>query len=130
MQGYIQNIEQVALENAAFRAVQYTGKHMQLVVMSLRTGEDIGEEVHTVDQFFRCEAGAGTVEIDDVSHTVTAGDAFIVPAGATHNVRATGEAGLKLYTIYAPPQHADKTVHTTKQDAEVSSESFTGGTTE
>lgn len=130
MRGYIQNIEQIALENAAFRAVQYTGKHMQLVVMSLNPGEDIGEEVHTVDQFFRCEAGAGTVEIDGVLHDVTAGAAFIVPAGAKHNVRATGDVGLKLYTVYAPPQHADKTVHTTKQDAEVSGESFTGGTTE
>ena len=128
MNGYITNIEQVTKENADYRRVLYTAKHHQLVVMSLASGEEIGEEVHQLDQFFRFEEGQGKVIIDGVEHEVKDGDAVIVPEGAKHNVVNIGSGTLKLYTIYSPPNHKDGTVQSTK--AEEYEEHFDGVTTE
>ena len=115
--GYADNIEQSTLDNKNFREVLYTGK-MQLVLMSLQPGEDIGWEVHDDhDQFFRLEEGTAKVTIDEEVHEVKADDSVVVPAGAKHNVENTGEGELKLYTIYAPPEHPDKTIHATKEEA-------------
>jgi mannose-6-phosphate isomerase-like protein (cupin superfamily) len=112
--------------------VLYTGKYSQLVLMTLKPGEEIGEEVHkTVDQFFRFEKGQGTVSIDETRYKVTDGDAVIVPAGAKHNVVNTSKREtLKLYTIYSPPEHQDGTVRKTKADALAKPEEFDGKTTE
>src|SRR3989344_6336635 len=108
MQGYIQNIEQLSIENDAFRTVLYTASHSQLVLMSLKTGEDIGEEVHDVDQFLRIEQGFGKAIIDGVEHSLSDGSAVVVPAGAKHNIVNMSDADtLKLYTIYSPPHHRD-----------------------
>ena len=132
MKGFKSNIEKGTLGNANFRRVLYTGKYSQLVLMSLKPGEEIGEEVHkTVDQFFRFEKGEGLVSIDDIKHKVSDGDAVIVPAGAKHNVTNTSKTKeLKLYTIYSPPEHQDGTVRKTKADALAKSEEFDGKTTE
>ena len=131
MKGYIDDIEHRAEENVDFRRVLYTGKHMQLVLMSLQPGEDIGEETHhDVDQFFRVEQGKGEVLIDGRKTTIESDTAFVVPAGARHNITNTGDKPLKLYTVYGPPNHADGTVHVTKADAEASREHFEGVTTE
>jgi mannose-6-phosphate isomerase-like protein (cupin superfamily) len=132
MKGFKSNIENETLGNSDFRRVLYTGKHSQLVLMSLRPGEEIGEEVHkTVDQFFRFEKGEGTVSIDNVKHRVADGDAVIVPAGAKHNVINTSKtAELKLYTIYSPPEHQDGTIRKTKTEAMAKPEEFDGKTTE
>lgn len=110
----------------------YTGRYSQLVLMRLRPGEEIGEEVHAdVDQFFRFEAGTGTVVIDGVKHPVKDGSAVIVPSGARHNViNASKTQDLKLYTIYSPPEHKDKVVRRTKQDAVAAPEEYDGRTTE
>jgi mannose-6-phosphate isomerase-like protein (cupin superfamily) len=119
MKGYCDNIEQRTLENENFRRVLYTGKNLQLVLMTLQAGEEIGEEVHEDrDQFFRVEEGAGTVYIDGVGKEVEDDFAVIVPAGARHNVVNTGGAPLRLYTIYGPPEHKDGTVHADKAQAE------------
>lgn len=131
MKGFIDDIEKRTEDNRAFRRVLYTGKHMQLVLMSLQPGEDIGEEIHEeVDQFFRVEKGDGEVFIDGRTTKVESDMAIIVPAGARHNIRNTGEKPLQLYTLYAPPEHEDGTVQVTKADAEASSEHFEGVTTE
>jgi len=131
MKGFIDDIEKRTEDNRAFRRVLYTGKHMQLVLMSLQPGEDIGEEIHDdVDQFFRVEKGKGEVFIDGRTTKVESDTAIIVPAGARHNIRNTGEKPLQLYTLYAPPEHEDGTVRVTKADAEASSEHFEGVTTE
>ncbi|HEY7236727.1 MAG TPA: cupin domain-containing protein [Gemmatimonadaceae bacterium] len=131
MKGFIGDIEDQTERNRDFRQVIYTGQHVQLVLMSLEPGEDIGEEVHTdTDQFFRIEDGRGEVTIDGRSTQVESSTAVVVPAGARHNVRNTGNKALKLYTIYGPPHHADGTVHHTKSDAEHSEEHFAGKTTE
>jgi len=132
VKGFKSNIEKDTLGNSDFRRVLYTGKNSQLVLMSLRPGEEIGEEVHdTVDQFFRFEKGEGVVSIDGVRQKVGDGDAVIVPAGARHNVINTSEAAdLKLYTIYSPPEHIDGTVRKTKTDALARPEEFDGKTTE
>lgn len=131
MQGFIGDIEDRTEQNRDFRRVLYTGPHMQLVLMSLEPGEEIGEEVHeTTDQFFRVEAGKGEVSIDDVTSRIDSDMAILVPAGARHNVRNTGLRALKLYTLYAPPQHADGTVHHTRAEAESSMEHFAGKTSE
>lgn len=131
MQGFVGNIEQLTKENTNFRRVLYTGKNIQLVLMTLQPGEEIGEEVHEDgDQFFRVETGTGAVLIDSNRTAVKSEDAFIVPAGALHNVINTGEEPLHLYTIYGPPEHMDGTVHTTKEVADASSEHFDGKTTE
>lgn len=132
MKGFVDNIGNLTMENGNFRQVLYTGKNCQLVLMSLKPGEDIGEEVHeTVDQFFRFEGGRGKVVIDGVEHMIEAEFAVIVPAGARHNIINTSATEpLKLYTIYSPPNHRDGVVHGTKQIAEADSEQFDGKTTE
>ncbi len=117
--GYVDDIEEKTLKNNNFRKVLFTGKHMQLVVMSLKPGEDIGEEVHdTVDQFFRIEQGEAKVIIDGKEDTIKEDMVAIVPAGALHNVINTSDVDLKLYTIYSPPNHPDGTVHKDKEEAE------------
>ena len=131
MKGFVDDIESLTLGAADFRRVVYTGKQMQLVLMALHPGEEIGEEVHhDRDQFFRVEQGTAEVWIDGVPTRVEGDWAFIVPSGARHNVKNTGQEPLKLYTIYAPPEHAEGTVHRTKADAGRSEEHFDGRTTE
>lgn len=130
MTGFVQDIESLAVRNDDFRRVLYTAGHCQLVVMALRPGEEIGAEVHTLDQFFRVEEGTGEVVLDGVQTPVRAGFAVVVPAGVNHNVVNTGNVPLKLYTLYAPPNHRDGTVHHTRADAEADDEQFDGGTTE
>jgi mannose-6-phosphate isomerase-like protein (cupin superfamily) len=132
MKGYTTPIEKETRKNKNFRKVLYTGKHSQLVLMSLRPKEEIGMEVHpNIDQFFRFEKGKGVVIIDGKSHAVKDGDAVIVPAGAQHNVVNTSKVvELSLYTIYSPPEHIDKVVRKTKADAEAMPEEFDGKTTE
>lgn len=117
--GYVDDIQKVTLDNENFRKVLYTGEHLQLVLMTLKPGEEIGEEVHEDrDQFFRFEEGEGEVLIDGKTHKVEDDFAVIVPAGARHNVRNTGSEPLKLYTLYGPPEHKDKVVHRDKAQAE------------
>jgi mannose-6-phosphate isomerase-like protein (cupin superfamily) len=132
MKGYVINLEKETRKNADFRRVLYTGKHSQLVLMSIKPGEEIGEETHKdVDQFFRFESGEGNVIIDGVKHPVKDKDGVIVPAGARHNVVNTSKRSLvKLYTIYSPPEHQDGVVRHTKRDAMASEEHFDGRTTE
>ncbi len=131
MKGFIDNIERLTEKNDDFRQVLYTGQNLQLVLMALRPGDEIGEEVHEDrDQFFRFETGAGEVQIDGVTTSVKADDGVIVPAGARHNVINTGSDTLRLYTIYGPPEHIDGTVHKTKAQADASHEHFDGRTTE
>ncbi len=131
MIGFVDDIEDLTEQNHAFRRVLYTGKHLQLVLMALKPGEEIGEEVHADhDQFFRVEKGKGQVVIDGHVRNIEGDDAVIVPAGARHNVINTGEKPMKLYTIYGPPDHRDGMVHATKADAEAADEHFDGGTTE
>jgi mannose-6-phosphate isomerase-like protein (cupin superfamily) len=131
-EGFVSNIEKDTLENGNFRKVLYTGKFSQLVVMSLRPGEDIGMEVHdNVDQFFRIDKGSGKVIIEGVEHEVGDGFAIIIPAGTNHNVINTSSSEeMKLYTIYSPANHKDGTVHATKAEAEANEEHFDGVTTE
>ncbi len=119
MKGYVGNIEEITLANTYFRQVLYTGAHAQLVVMSLKPGEEIGMEVHPqVDQFFRFEKGQGKVIIDGEESGVGNGTAVIVPAGSQHNVINVSQTeDLKLYTIYSPPNHPDGTIHKTKEEA-------------
>ena len=108
MKGYVENIEKAAVENANFRKVLYTAKNMQLVLMSLKPSEDIGEEVHTLDQFVRIEAGKGKAVLDGVEHEIADGSAVVVPAGTKHNfINTATDVELKLYTIYAQPEHQD-----------------------
>ena len=131
MKGFIDDIESLTLGNADFRRVVYTGREMQLVLMTIPPGGEIGEEVHEDrDQFFRIEGGQGEVLIDGTWTKVGSDWAIIVPSSARHNVRNTGTEPLKLYTIYAPPEHVDGTVHRTKSDAEHAHEHFDGRTTE
>lgn len=131
MKGFVENIERLTTGNSDFRRVLYTGKQMQLVLMTLKPGEEIGAEVHEEhDQFFRVEAGSGEVVIDGQRRPIADDDAIIVPAGARHNVVNTGNGPLQLYTLYAPPEHRDGVVHVTKADADASDEHFDGRTTE
>jgi len=130
MKGYVQDIESLAVRNNKFRQVLYTAKNCQLVIMSLRPQEDIGAEIHKVDQFFRVEEGSGEAVLNGVRTAIHAGFAIIVPAGTNHNIINTGSAPLKLYTIYAPPNHRDGVVHETRADAEGDKEHFNGQTTE
>lgn len=131
MKGFVADIEKLTEENSDFRRVLYTGKNLQLVLMALQPGEEIGEEVHDDrDQFFRVEKGKGEVRIDGNRSTIKSDDAIIVPAGARHNVVNTGDKPLRLYTLYAPPEHREGTVHVTKADAEAAEEHFDGKTTE
>lgn len=130
MKGFVANIEKEALDNENFRKVLYTAKNSQLVLMSIQPGEEIGQEVHKLDQFLRVEAGEGKAVLDGVEHAIQDGSAIIVPAGASHNVINTGNAPMKLYSIYSPPEHRDGVVHFTKADAENDEEHFDGKTTE
>lgn len=132
MKGFKTNIEKDTLENRNFRKVLYTGKHSQLVLMSLRPKEEIGMETHTEnDQFFRFEAGQGKVIIDGNEYEVGDGVAIIVPSGAKHNIiNISDSKELKLYTIYSPPHHKDGIVRATKKEAEANDEEFDGKTTE
>lgn len=119
MKGFCGNIELQTVDNEDFRRVLYTGHNLQLVVMTLQPGDEIGEEVHEDrDQFFRIEEGSGVVDIDGVPNEVTDDFAVIVPAGARHNVRNTSGAPLRLYTIYGPPEHLDGIVQSTKAEAD------------
>ncbi len=132
MKGYSTNLEGETRKNTDFRRVLYTGKHSQLVLMSLRPGEEIGAETHEdVDQFFRFEQGEGKVVIDATEYKIKDGDGVIVPAGARHNVVNTSKStDLRLYTIYSPPEHQDKVIRHTKAEALASEEHFDGKTTE
>jgi mannose-6-phosphate isomerase-like protein (cupin superfamily) len=131
MKGFTTEIETAARENDFFRKVLYTAPNCQLVVMSLKPNEDIGAEVHLLDQFICCEQGAGAAVIDSVTHNMTPGVAIIVPAGAHHNITNTSDTEvMKLYTVYAPPNHRDGIIHKTKADAEADTEHFDGHTTE
>ncbi|MDP3901548.1 MAG: cupin domain-containing protein [bacterium] len=130
MRGYIENIERLTLENTNFRKVIYTAKNSQLVLMSLKPGEDIGAEVHNLDQFIRCEAGSGLTILNGAESPITDGSAIVVPAGVEHNVINTStDADLKLYTIYSPPEHKDGVVHITKADALADEGDYFGGKT-
>ncbi|MDD4975743.1 MAG: cupin domain-containing protein [Bacteriovorax sp.] len=131
MKGFIDNIENLTENNSDFRRVLYTGKNLQLVLMALRPGEDIGEEVHKDrDQFFRVEKGQGKAVIDGVATNIKGEDAVVVPAGAKHNIINTGNEPLLLYTIYGPPEHVEGLVCATKAEAESLEEHFDGKTTE
>lgn len=130
MKGFVQDIESLAVKSTDFRRVLYTAKNCQLVLMALKPKEEIGAEVHTLDQFFRVEEGAGEAVLDGVRTPIRAGFAVLVPAGARHNIINTGSGPMKLYTIYSPPNHRDGVVHHTRADAEADSEKFDGKTTE
>jgi mannose-6-phosphate isomerase-like protein (cupin superfamily) len=131
MQGYVTNIERGTLDNDNFRKVLYTSKNSQLVLMSLNPEEEIGEEVHDLDQFFRIESGRGKAVLDGVEHEISDGSAIVVPEGTKHNIINTSpNEPLKLYTLYSPPDHKDGTIHKTKADAESHEEHFDGKTTE
>lgn len=128
MKGFITNIETATLENEDYRRVLYTARNSQLVLMCLQPGDEIGEEVHELDQFIRFESGTGTVLMGDVSHDVSAEYAVLIPAGMRHNVINAGAVPLKLYSLYAPPEHRDQVVHASKADE--TEEHFDGVTTE
>ncbi len=131
MKGYITNIEKASLENDNFRKVLYTDKNIQLVLMSLLPGEEIGEEVHTVDQFLRIEQGAGKAILEGVLQDIADGSSIVVPAGTKHNVVNTGTNSMKLYTLYTPPHHRDGVIHKTKAEGEAdTTDEFDGKTTE
>ena len=133
MKGFCDDIEKLTVENQDFRRVLYTGKNLQLVLMTLQPGEEIGAETHEDrDQFFRVEEGSGVVDIDGVENAVEGDIAVIVPAGARHNVRNTGNEPLQLYTIYGPPEHKDGIVQSTKAEADArhAQEEWDGATTE
>lgn len=132
MKGFNTNIEKATLENNYFRKVLYSGKHSQLVLMSLKPKEEIGLEIHAEnDQFFRFEKGQGKCIIDNNEYLVEDGSAIIVPAGAKHNIINISETEeLKLYTIYSPAHHKDRIVRITKEEAEANDEEFDGQTTE
>lgn len=119
MRGYIVNIEEATARNEHYREVLFTAHHTQLVLMSLKPGEEIGEEVHDLDQFIRFEAGEGSVILDGKTHHVGDGYAVVIPAGTRHNViNRSRTTSLKLYSLYSPPEHKDKIIHRTKQDAD------------
>ncbi|MFA6314854.1 MAG: cupin domain-containing protein [Candidatus Paceibacterota bacterium] len=131
MKGYTTNIEKLTLENDNFRKVLYTAKNSQLVLMSLLPNEDIGEETHTVDQFFRIEKGTGKAIVNGISHPLENGSVVIVPLGTKHNIVNTGSEPMKLYTLYMPPHHRDGVVHKTKVLGEAdTTDKFEGKTTE
>jgi mannose-6-phosphate isomerase-like protein (cupin superfamily) len=130
MKGFVDNIEKLTKENNNFRKVLYTGRYSQLVLMSLAPGEEIGEEVHGLDQFLRIEEGKGKAIVGALEYDIQDGTAIVVPAGTLHNVINTGDVPLKLYTIYSPPNHRDGVLHPTKNDAMGDEEHFDGITTE
>ena len=126
MKGFVQDIEDLAIRNDEFRKVLYTAKNCQLVLMALKPKEEIGSEVHQLDQFFRVEEGSGEAILDGVRTSIRPGFAVLVPAGAKHNIVNTGSTSLKVYTLYAPPNHRDGVVHHTRADAEADTEHFDG----
>lgn len=129
MKGYIANIEKTTRENSNFRKVLYTAKHSQLVVMNLKPGEEIGEEVHTLDQFIRVEEGEGIAVLNGKEERIKDGFAVVIPAGVTHNIiNTSNEKEMKLYTIYSPPNHEDGVIHKTKEEAIADDEYFDGKT--
>jgi mannose-6-phosphate isomerase-like protein (cupin superfamily) len=132
MKGFKSNIEKDTLENTNFRKVVYTSSHFQLVLMTLKPNEEIGEEIHKEnDQFFRFESGTGKCIIDGATYELKDGDAVIVPSGAKHNIiNTSATTELKMYTIYAPPHHKDGIVRATKHEAETNEADFDGKTTE
>ncbi len=118
MKGYVVNIEEESKNNTNFRKVLYTAKNSQLVLMSLLPKEEIGSEVHTLDQFFRIETGTGIAILDGVEHPIGDGYAVVVPAGTEHNIiNTSADEVMKIYTVYSPPDHKDGTIHPTKADA-------------
>lgn len=130
MKGFVEDIENLAIKNKSFRKVLYTATDTQLVLMTLNPGEEIGEEVHNLDQFFRVEEGIGAVILDGVRTQIHPGFAVLVPAGARHNIVNSGTHRLKLYTLYSPPNHRDGVVHDTRAQADADPEHFDGETTE
>ena len=130
MKGLVRNIEDLTVKNEEFRRVLYTAKNCQLVVMALKPKEEIGAEVHKLDQFFRVEEGTGEAVLNGVRTPISAGFAVLVPAGMNHNIINTGSVPMKLYTLYAPPNHRDGVVHHTRAAAEADDEHFDGTTTE
>ena len=131
MKGYITNIEEKAIANDYFREVLYTDERVQLVVMSLLPNEDIGEEVHQLDQFIRIEKGEGKAVLDGVEHGVADGSAIVIPKGTRHNIINTSSTEpMKLYTLYAPPDHKNGLINKTKADALANDLPFDGVTSE
>lgn|SRR5690554_5178962 len=119
MDGYVTNIERDTLENEDFRRVLYTASRLQLVLMTLQPGDEIGLETHPdIDQFIRVEAGAGKAVLNGQEHSLEDGSVVVIPAGVEHNVVNTGDEPLRLYTLYSPPEHEDGTVHHTKAEAD------------
>ena len=130
MKGYVTHIEEATLKNSLYRQVLFTAKNSQLVLMSLKPGEEIGEEVHELDQFLRFEAGDGKVVLDGQDHAVRDGFAVVIPAGTRHNVINTSKsADLKLYSLYSPPEHKVGTTHRTKKDADADADHHFDGRT-
>lgn len=130
MKGYTTNIEKASLENDNFRKVLYTDTNSQLVLMSLLPSEDIGEEVHDVDQFLRVEKGNGKAVLNGIEYEISDGSVILVPEGVKHNIINSAEGEMKLYTIYMPPHHKDGVIHKTKEEAEADTEHFDGEITE
>jgi len=133
MKGFIIDLEKATLDNSDYRRVLYTGKNSQLVLMRLKPGEEIGMEVHHLDQFLRFESGTGKAVLDGIEHDFSGGYAVVVPAGTNHNFINTSKTDdLKLYTVYSPPEHKDGIVRATKAEAEdpANAEEFDGKTTE
>ncbi len=131
MNGFVADIEKLTEENSDFRRVLYTGKNLQLVLMMILPGDEIGEEIHSDrDQFFRIESGEGEVLIDGKRSKLKSDDAIVVPAKTKHNLINTSNKPLRLYTIYGPPEHRDHTVHVTKANAQAAEEHFDGMTSE
>jgi len=130
MKGYVANIEEMSGENNNFRRVLYTARYSQLVIMSLKPGEDIGEEVHDLDQFLRIEQGEGMAVLNGIEHKLQDGFAVVVPAGVKHNIINTSQEAMKLYTVYSPPNHRDGVVHADKAEAVSDNEHFDGKTSE
>ena len=130
MKGYVVNIEQASLDNEYFRKVLYTTKNTQLVVMSLKPGEEIGKEIHQLDQFIRIESASGKTILNGKEYKIEDGSAIVVPAGVEHNIINTSDEVMKLYTVYAPPNHKDGIIHKTKAEADADEEEFDGQTSE
>ncbi len=130
MRGYIVEIKRETDDNNNFRRVLYTSKNSQLVLMSIERGGEIGEEVHDLDQYICIESGKAKAIMGDSEHQVEGGYAIIIPAGLNHNIKNIGMGPLKLYTIYSPPEHKDKVIHMTREDAIGDDDHFDGITTE
>jgi mannose-6-phosphate isomerase-like protein (cupin superfamily) len=130
MKGFVQDLENLTMKNVDFRQVLYTSKYCQLVLMALEPKEEIGMEIQKLDQFFRIEEGSGEAILDRVRTAIRPGFSVIVPAGANHNIINTGNVPMKVYTLYAPPNHRDGVIHHTRIEAEADNEHFDGRTTE